>query len=140
MRLRGTDWHEAGSLTPPAPPGGGLPLGRKLPSSQASGLPRLEARYIDNGPRKIGQVQIMNHGPGDVFDLDVSAPEGGGLVRDQESDLPLTRLPAGKSFRVLSSLAQTLGSRRNSHFFVKITGKTADGTVIDVDEFVSTGS
>jgi hypothetical protein len=136
VRLRGTDWHEAGDLTPPAPPGGGLPLGRKLPSSQASGMPRLEARYIDNGPRKIGHVQIMNHGPGDVFELDVSAPEGG-VMRNQENDLPLTRLPPGKSFRVLSSFEQSLGSRRSSHFYVKITGKTADGTVIDVDEFVS---
>jgi hypothetical protein len=34
VRLTGTDWHDAGDLTPPAPPGGGLPLGRKLPSSR----------------------------------------------------------------------------------------------------------
>lgn len=32
--LSGRDWHEAGDLVPPAPPGGGLPLGRKLPSTQ----------------------------------------------------------------------------------------------------------
>jgi hypothetical protein len=36
----GTDWHTAGDLTP-ALPGGGLPLGKKLTSSEAfPGLPR----------------------------------------------------------------------------------------------------
>lgn len=30
--LDGADWHQEGDLTPPSPPGGGLPLGRKLPS------------------------------------------------------------------------------------------------------------
>jgi predicted nucleotide-binding protein len=43
----GTDWHEAGDLTPPVAPGGGLPLGRKLPKSQSSPVPRLDGRFID---------------------------------------------------------------------------------------------
>jgi predicted nucleotide-binding protein len=136
VRLIGTDWHDAGDLTPPAPPGGGLPLGRKLPSSKATGLPRIEARYIDNGPGKIDAVQIINHGPGDVYDLDVSAGEDAGLIRDGD-ELPLPRLPSGKSVRVLCHRVESFGSRPSSHFFMKVTGKTADGTPIDVDEFVS---
>jgi predicted nucleotide-binding protein len=139
VRLAGTDWHDAGHLTPPVPPGGGLPLGRKLPSSKATGMPRLEARYIDNGGNKLGELQITNHGPGDVHDLDVSADEKEGLLRDH-SDLPLTRLPSGKSIRVPCSRSRSLGSRSSSHFFVTITGKTTDGTAIDVEEFVSTGA
>lgn len=139
VRLTGTDWHDAGDLTPPVPPGGGLPLGRKFPSSKASGLPRLAARYIDNGGSKLGEVQITNHGPGDVYDLDVSAEEEEGLMREDD-DFPLTRLPSGKSIRVLCHRSRSLGSRHSSQFFVTLTWKTADGTPIEIEEFVSTGA
>jgi hypothetical protein len=137
--LTGTDWHDAGDLTPPAPPGGGLPLGRKLPSSNTSGLPRIEARWIDNGGNKLGEVQIINHGPGDAYDVDISAGDQEGLLRD-DGEWPLPRLPSGKSIRVPSSRSRSLGSRRSSHFYVTISGKTADGTPIEVEEFVSTGT
>lgn len=139
VRLTGTDWHDAGDLTRPTPPGGGLPLGRKLPSSKASGLPRLEARWIDNGGNKLGEVQITNHGPGDVYDLDISAAGEEGLLRD-DGEWPLTRLPSGKSIRLLSTQSRSWGSRRSSHFYVTITGKTADGTPMEIEEFVSTGT
>jgi len=36
----GSDWHHAGDLTPPVPPGGGLPLGRKLPPGSTVELGR----------------------------------------------------------------------------------------------------
>ncbi len=136
VRLVGTDWHDAGDLTPPAPPGGGLPLGRKLPSSKATGLPRIEARYVDNGSGKMGAVQITNHGPGDVYELDVSASETDGLIRDND-DFPLVRLPSGKSIRVPCYRVESFGSKTRSYFNVTITGKTVDGTPIDVEEFVS---
>jgi hypothetical protein len=106
-----------------------------LPSSKASGLPRIEARYIDNGRGKIDAVQITNHGPGDVFDLDVSGDDAG-LMRDR-AELPLPRLPSGKSFRVPCWRNESYGSQQSSHFYVTITGKTVDGTPVDVEEFVS---
>ncbi|WP_327073842.1 nucleotide-binding protein [Kitasatospora purpeofusca] len=136
-RLTGTDWHEAGDLTPPVPPGGGLPMGRKLPSSHASGMPRLEARYVDNGRGKIGEVQITNHGPGDVYELDVDADATVGLVMRNTNEFPVPKLPAGKSVRVGRMSSDSLGSRSNSYFNITITGKTADGTPIEIDEFVS---
>jgi hypothetical protein len=136
VRLTGTDWHDAGDLTPPVPPGGGLPLGRKLPSSKATGLPRLEARLIDNGPGKIDAVQITNHGPGEVYDLDVLAGKDAGLMRESD-EFPIPRLPSGKSIRVRCRRIESLGSRPSSHFYVTITGKTSDGTPINVEEFVS---
>ncbi|SCG80306.1 Predicted nucleotide-binding protein containing TIR-like domain-containing protein [Micromonospora echinaurantiaca] len=136
VRLTGTDWHDAGDLTPPVPPGGGLPLGRKLPSSKATGLPRLEARFIDNGRGRIDAVQVTNHGPGDVYDLDVSANEDAGLIRDND-EFPLSRLPSGKSIRVQCYRPGSFGSAQKSHFYVTITGKTADGIPIGVEEFVS---
>lgn len=54
--LEGRDWHTAGNLTPPPPPGGGLPLGRRFPSSRTAGRPHLDAKYIDNGDRRLGEV------------------------------------------------------------------------------------
>ncbi|MFD5757831.1 TIR domain-containing protein [Streptomyces mirabilis] len=135
--LTGTDWHEAGDLTPPVSPGNGLPMGRKLPSSQASGRPRLHARYIDNGRNKLGAVQITNHGPGDVYELDVDADDEVGLVTRNASEFPIPNLPAGKSVSVLRMSNDGLGRQSNSYFNITITGKTADGTPITVNEFVS---
>ena len=75
----GTDWHEAGDLTLPVAPGGGLPLGRKLPKPQSSPVPRLDGRYIDNGSRRLSAVEITNHSPGDVYELDLEDAERDGI-------------------------------------------------------------
>jgi predicted nucleotide-binding protein len=136
-RTNGTDWHDAGNLTPPAPPGGGLPMGRKLPSSQASGTPQLKARYIDNGRGKIDAVEITNHGPGDVYDLNVDADAKVGLVMRNADEFPVPKLPEGKSVRVGRMSSDSLASRSNSYFNITITAKTADGIPIAFDEFVS---
>lgn len=133
--LSGRDWHNAGDLAPPPPPGGGLPLGRKLPSSQASGMPRLDARYHD-GSRSSGYVEIINHGPGDVYDLDFTTAQDEGLRIDRQGDFPLPKLPAGKSIRVMRTLS--FDSRHSSYFNLNVTGKTVDGTAIDEELFVST--
>lgn len=138
VRLSGSDWHEAGDLTPPAPPGGGLPLGRKHPSSVASGIPRLEARLIKEGGNKLNKVQIINHGPGDVYDLNVTGDEHAGL-HDTEF-LPIERLPPGKSISILSTFGlYALSDTRISHFMITLTGRTADGEPIEQEEFVSGG-
>jgi len=133
--LSGIDWHTAGDLTPPAPPGGGLPLGRKVPSSQASGLPCLEARLVRHGGPTLDEVQITNHGPGDVYDLDVSAEDSEGLITRQPAGLPVPRLPAGKSVNALR--IKSLGHGHADYFTVTITAKTVDGTPIELEEFVS---
>jgi predicted nucleotide-binding protein len=134
----GTDWHTSGDFTPPAAPGGGLPLGRKLPSSQTSGLPRLEARHIDNGVRNMGEVVATNHGPGDVYELNATADDNEMLIRDA-TELPIPKLPAGKSVIVLRTGASLASGAGRSYFTVTLTGKTADGQPIKVDEFVSKG-
>ncbi|MEO3972400.1 nucleotide-binding protein [Streptomyces sp. CAU 1734] len=136
-KMSRTDWHDAGDLTPPAPPGGGLPMGRKQPSSQTSGMPRLNTRYIDHGRGKIGEVEITNHGPGDVYDLEVDADAEVGLVTRNADEFPVPKLPAGKSVRVGRVSSDSMASRSNSYFHITITAKTADGTPIALNEFVS---
>lgn len=136
VKLTGTDWHTAGDLTPPAPPGGGLPLGRKLPSSQASGLPRLEARFRSTGSGRMDEVVITNRGPGDVYELNIEGPPNSGLIVGREDGFPVPKLPPGKSVRALRSQA-TMGSAHEPYFTVTLTGRTADGTEIKQEEFVS---
>lgn len=135
VNLSGRDWHDAGDLTSPASPGGGLPLGRKLPSSRASGIPRLDAKYIDHGGNRLGEVEVINHGPGDVYELDVTAEEKEGLVTRGQNEFPVPRLPAGKTVRVMRTMS--LASGNGSYFNITVTGKTVDGTPIEQVIFVS---
>jgi predicted nucleotide-binding protein len=132
--LTGRDWHDAGNLEPPPPPGGGLPLGRKLPSRQASGTPRLDARYHDSS-RSSGYVEVINHGPGDVYELDYEADDSHGLHAQPNGDFPIPRLPAGKSVKIMRTM--TLDQSPSSYFNLRVTGKTVDGTPIDDEIFVS---
>lgn len=136
VNLEGTDWHEAGDLTPPSPPGDGLPLGRKLPSSRASGLPRLTARLHERGGNKLSDVIVTNHGPGSVYDLVAESTGDDDLVRDSHEP-PVPQLPAGKSVKVLQRMPPSFSQVKRSYFTIKLTGRTADGTTIDQDEFVS---
>ncbi len=136
VKLEGNDWHESGDLTPPSPPGGGLPLGRKLPSSQSAGLPRLTARLQERGRNKMSDVIVTNHGPGTVYELLAEPTEGDGMLRTSD-ELPIPQLPAGKSVRVIQRMPAALSQVDRSYFTIKLRARTADGVEIDVDEFVS---
>jgi predicted nucleotide-binding protein len=132
VNLDGTDWLSAGDLTPPPPAGGGLPLGKRLPSSGNPAGVRLDARYHDrsNG----GRLEIINHGTEPVFDLNVELPAdlmGFHLVANS---LPIKRLPAGKSAFLICARAMPSNA---DHFDVVLTGKTADGDSVREDAFVS---
>lgn len=134
--LSGRDWHSAGDFTPPAPPGGGMPLGRKLPSKAASGVPRLDARLVEHGGNRMDDLQITNYGPGDVYDLDVRGEDKVNLVMRAEDELPVPKLPEGKSVSVLRA-PRRMSSRGGSYFNVTVTGKTIDGEPIEQEIFVS---
>lgn len=136
VRMRGTDWHEAGDLTPPGPPGNGLPLGRKLPSSETSGLPRLSARLLERGGSKFADVIVTNQGPGSVYDLTAAAGEDDDTLRTSD-ELPVPELPVGKSVRVLQRMPASFSQVQRSYFTVKLRARTADGVPIEQDEFVS---
>lgn len=136
VKLDGTDWHEAGDLTPPNTPGGGLPLGRKLPSSQSAGVPRLTARLHERGGNKFSDVIVTNHGPGSVYEL-VAEPTGDDELLQKSEEPPIPQLPAGKSVKVLQRMPAALSQVKRSHFMIKLRGRTADGMPIDQEEFVS---
>jgi len=70
VNLTGEDWLSAGDFTAPPPPGGGLPLGKRMPSSTHPTGVRLDARFHE--PGNSGRLEIINHGsePVSVFHPD----------------------------------------------------------------------
>jgi hypothetical protein len=131
VRLGGEDWLTAGDFTPPAPPGGGLRLGKRLPASPARRGVRLDARYHDRS--NSGRLEVLNQGTEDVYELGIEVPEdvGGFLVMDH--GLPVPRLPAGKS--VMLPCVRTMNCPDYTN--VTITGRTADGDQVSEEAFVS---
>lgn len=136
VKLDGTSWHDAGDLTPPAPPGAGLPMGRKLPSTQILGHPRLTAEHIDQGSKKLGIIKITNNGPGDAYEVSVESDLN--LHSYSESDWPVPKLPMGKSVSLMVNSLRTLGGRdAPSYATLILSAKTADGVEFSVEEFVA---
>lgn len=136
--LTGTDWHTAGDLSAPATPGGGLPLGKRLPSTQASGEPQFKAALHALGGNKMSPLRLTNLGPGTAFEVDVR-PVGEdleSLTRDG-ADLPIPRLPRGSTVKVLDLLPLRLSQRSKSYFEIIVTAKTEDGTPFEQTLFVS---
>ncbi|MFX0577693.1 TIR domain-containing protein [Nocardia nepalensis] len=138
--LTGTDWHTAGDLTPPAP-GDGLPAGKTIPPQSGPPEPRLDGRYIDRGGSKFGLIEIVNHGPGDVYDLDVpDLPNSGRGALRGNGTLPIKKLPEGKSVVALNYLSSVaLGENAASHLTLTAVGKTDDGRPIEQELFISLG-
>lgn len=137
VNLDGTSWHSAGDLTPPSAPGGGLPLGRKLPSSQSAGLPRLTARLHERGGNKLSDVIVTNHGPGTVYELSADPVGEDHNLERRHDEGPVPQLPAGKSVKVLQRMPASFARSNRSYFTIRLLGKTADGLEINQEEFVS---
>lgn len=127
-----SDWIRAGDFSVPPPPGGGLPLGRRVPSSVGPRGVSLDARYHDrsNG----GRLEIINRGSEPIFDVNVEIPEMNGFWVHTK-DLPVPRLPPGKSFNLVVSLA--MGDRKSA-FDITITGRTENGDQVREVAFVDT--
>lgn len=131
----GYDWHGAGDLTPPA--ASDYPLGRRLPSKRTGSTPHLDTRFYDGGNSNAGRVDVINLGPGDIFDLEVSVEESRRQLTRLTSDAPVPKLPAGKSVPVLRMFRVDTGDP--PYFTINVKGRTSDGEPIDEDLFVSTG-
>ena len=136
VNLKGNDWMTAGDFTPPPEPGNGLPLGKRQPSTIKRVGVRLDARYHGRSGTN-GQLEIVNHGPEDVFGLDVALPDDlHGLIL-QTAELPLRRLPAGKSLTLVCAKSMQLSS---TAFDLIVTGRTTDGTILREELYVDLGA
>jgi predicted nucleotide-binding protein len=134
VSLTGNDWQSAGDFTAPPEPGGGLPLGKRLPSSGDFRRARVDATFHHRSNGSI--LQITNYGPEDIFDLDIEIPDGIQGFHLLDPGFPIRRLPAGKSKSLLCSLTMP---RNVEHFDLTIIGRTADGDPIHEEVFVDLG-
>lgn len=131
----GEDWLRPGAFTVPAPPGGGLPLGKKEPPVQRKRI-RLDLRFHHR--KNGGRLEIINTGAEDIFDLDLKLPpEAVGFELMDRRELPLRRLPSGKSAMILAFRSHSTGEVGRDHFDVRVTGRTADGQGVSEDVFLS---
>ncbi|WP_324195787.1 nucleotide-binding protein [Nocardia abscessus] len=138
VETEGTDWHTAGDLTPPVV---GLPRGKKFPKSAEPKEPSLSGRYIDRGSRKMGAIEVVNRGPGSVYELNVElSDEQKGRLRN-DGFLPVPELPAGESVVVLNYVSGWgMGETPRSHLTIPVVGKTEDGTPLRQSVFVNLGA
>ena len=134
VNLTGDDWLSAGDFAVPPPPGGGLPPGKRMPSSASPAGVRMDARFHErqNG----GRLEIINHGSEAVHDVDLELPADIQGVHIIGSDLPLPRLPAGKSHMLPCALTLP---RNVGYLELMITGHTAGGDPVREEVFVSLG-
>jgi hypothetical protein len=139
VSLEGTDWLTDADLTPPDMGSEGLPLGKRVPKSRVGDDPVLDARYVSSGKRGMGTIEISNRGRGDAYDVTVVNLKEIGLVVAGEEELPIPKLPAGKSVACLH-LHSYLGDQRKSYFTMQLSGRTEDGRVVEREAFVSTGA
>ena len=131
--LSGSDWLTKHDLTPPPPPGGGMPLGKRVPTPPAKNAVRIDATYLDRGEGR-GRLQFTNYSPFPVHDLRFEIPDEAGPSFHVDANLPVSRLPLGKSVGFIASRTMGPGS---DHFEIRITGRTPEGDPIETTAFIS---
>src|SRR5690606_31603713 len=67
--MTGSDWLTAGDLSSPDEPGGGHPLGKRVPPQDQMRRVRLDARYHSRGSG--GRLEIINRGTRPIYNVDI---------------------------------------------------------------------
>ena len=117
----GNDWLKSGEFTVPAPPGGGLPLGKRVPRSTIRTGPRVDLRYHDR--HNSGRLEVLNLGSEAIRNVDIEFPSDVKNFRVLSDDLPIEEIPPGKSVKLIA--IRTSG-RGKSHFYVRVTYENVD--------------
>lgn len=133
----GTDWHETGDFSAPSEPGGGLPLGRRVPSA-ARLRPTLDfdAKYLDRGSSRLGKLQIINRGSETAHNVSLSVEEGAALDLTRTS--LIERIPGGgKSVTIdVFSHLHLMGRQARSAFDLTVTAETESGETVTQNIFM----
>lgn len=133
--MSGGDWLKAGDFTAPPEPGGGLPLGKKVPQATRKRI-SFDVQFHDRSKGN-GRLQIINRGAEDAFEVNVTVPEDVQGFHLHTTELPIRRLPAGKSFTLHAMRSMGSGEGPHDYFDITITAKLADGMPVSEDIFVS---
>lgn len=136
----GSDWLDKYDFGPPAPPGEGLPLGRRVPSMPAARRPvDFDLKYFNKGGNKIDKLQVVNRGSESVFDVTLELPENAGIEFVDHTSLPIEKIPGGGksvTIDVFSRLRNFGGGARKSAFDIIVRGRIQDGERVEQDVFV----
>lgn len=129
--LSGDDWLTAGDLT--APPVPAVNIGKRLPGNRPRGA-QLDARYIARN--KGGRLQITNTGSVPLFNVDVDLDENKARELSLHGELPIPRLPAGKTATLPAFASRSLGANNPDYMEIVLRAETEDGTEVTEDVFL----
>jgi len=134
----GSDWLRAGDFTAPERPGGGLPLGRRVPPS-APRPASVDGRWFAESGPKFDQLRVTNTGSAPILKAAVEVPKSLEREIQLHQDAPVMKLPPSKSFTVRAWTSnKTMGGGAPDQFELTVTGRLEDGTLFSQDIFVDT--
>lgn len=139
VSLVGTDWHVAGDFTPPPPPGHGLPLGRRMPSTRVAKRIDFDAKYHPSGSsNRGGRLQVINRGTDAAHEVKVTFPERSALSFLNEEPT-IRKIPGGGKAVNLTVWheGRTMGGPSyDDSFDITISALTADGEPYEQEVFI----
>lgn len=94
VRTTGSDWYRTGDFTAPEFPGGGHPLGRRLPSTSTRSPVDIDLKYQSRGGNRLDKLQVINRGTETAFDVDLAVPETAALDMAR-AQTPIAKIPGG---------------------------------------------
>lgn len=134
----GSHWHTAGDFTPPAPPGGGKALGRRVPSNSARRVVDFDAKFHERGGNRIGKLQVINRGTETAYEVTLTVPEDAAL--DLHRANPIDKIPGhGTSVTVdAMNRGRFLGGGQEfkDAFDLAITARTESGEEVHQEVFI----
>jgi hypothetical protein len=123
----GSKWLEVGDFTPPNA-GRGLPLGRRIATTDRSG-PHVDGNWYGGSGTTLDRIKITNNGAVPIFDLRLVVPEGLKPHIQLHGDELVAKLPVGKSFTVFAWTSHhTLGGGGPNQFELDVVGRLEDNT------------
>ncbi|WP_166790674.1 MULTISPECIES: nucleotide-binding protein [unclassified Cryobacterium] len=134
----GSSWFKEGDFTPPPLPGGGFPVGKRIPSGERRG-PHLDGRWHSSGGNRFDDVRLTNNGAVALFDVEISVPkELQGHVQLHDNG-PLKKLPVGKTFTAHAWTTQkTMGPSGPAQFELPVTARLENGAPFQQDVYFDT--
>jgi hypothetical protein len=135
----GKDWHQAGDFSAPAAPGGGLPLGRRIPSPpDIKPSIHFDVRYFNKGGNQIDKLQVINRGGETAYDVEVMIPNEASLSLFDGTG-KIVKIPGGGksvTLDVWNSNRVMGGGPTVDAFEISVSGKTEAGDVFSQDVFI----
>jgi predicted nucleotide-binding protein len=129
IELSGADWLTAGDLTPPAQAETWVPK----PSLDQSQTHKIDLKYHP-AERGAGRLEVINVSAEALQDLNLAIPPEASSFQ-LLGELPIDRLPAGKSVYLIT--VRVMGGGSKTHFDVRVTARTKDGSSYEDEVFLS---